>query len=363
MEDGDETQSEDDGESIDESSDSDDSDETQSEDDGSDEDIRKFVVPDDYESGLESDTESEDDEDDDDLDTVVKKRKESTSPKPLSSGVKKEERIKNEMEDEDNDDDLMDIKDFKPAKRASPNGQSSKLAKKVKKVKRSKRSKRSNRSKGKRKSKAEPKEKKPKHTSLAMLKKEASRSAEGRRRYMRYLRKNWVSSAKVDKCLEILRNTEPDIKTIIFSQFTTLLDLVEVPIKQEKWGFMRYDGSMSADARHHAVVNFTDDPHCKVMLVSLKAGNAGLNLVAASQVIILDPFWYVQSFLFPPLPISPYLSQRHLTPSQEPVRRNASRRPRPPHRPTKTRQSPPHPRRKNSRRSYHRAPEQETTAC
>jgi SNF2 family DNA or RNA helicase len=48
---------------------------------------------------------------------------------------------------------------------------------------------------------------------------------------------------------------------------------------------------MSADARNSAVIKFTDDPHCNVMLVSLKAGNSGLNLTAASQVIIFDPFW------------------------------------------------------------------------
>jgi len=48
---------------------------------------------------------------------------------------------------------------------------------------------------------------------------------------------------------------------------------------------------MSAGQRNQAVLDFTDKPECKVMLVSLKAGNAGLNLVAASQVIILDPFW------------------------------------------------------------------------
>ncbi len=57
------------------------------------------------------------------------------------------------------------------------------------------------------------------------------------------------------------------------------------------WGYKRYDGSMSAVQRNQSVIDFTDRPDIKVMLVSLKAGNAGLNLVAASQVIILDPFW------------------------------------------------------------------------
>ncbi|KAK4691258.1 hypothetical protein P7C71_g5701, partial [Lecanoromycetidae sp. Uapishka_2] len=36
---------------------------------------------------------------------------------------------------------------------------------------------------------------------------------------------------------------------------------------------------------------FTDKEDCAILLISLKAGNAGLNLTAASQVIILDPFW------------------------------------------------------------------------
>ena len=106
---------------------------------------------------------------------------------------------------------------------------------------------------------------KSKQTSTSILKKEAMRSKEGHRQYMRYLEDNWVSSAKVDKCLEILRDTEPDIKTIVFSQFTTLLGLLEIPIRQETWGFMRYDGNMSADARHCSVVKFTDDPTCKVI--------------------------------------------------------------------------------------------------
>jgi SNF2 family DNA or RNA helicase len=202
-----------------------------------------------------------------------------------------ESAIKHEIEDDDNDDEeFMEVKDIKPAQKSGkrPSGglshDSGKRAKKHKSKSRTK-------DKGKARAKDKAKEPKIKHTSMAMLKKEAMRSKEGHRRYMRYLRKNWVSSAKVDKCLEILRDTEPDVKTIVFSQFTTLLDLLEIPVRKEEWGFMRYDGSMSADARHHSVVKFTDDPRCKVMLVSLKAGNAGLNLVAASQVIILDPFW------------------------------------------------------------------------
>lgn len=48
---------------------------------------------------------------------------------------------------------------------------------------------------------------------------------------------------------------------------------------------------MSAVARNDAVIDFSDKKDCKILLVSLKAGNAGLNLTAASQVILFDPFW------------------------------------------------------------------------
>lgn len=147
------------------------------------------------------------------------------------------------------------------------------------------------------KSKKDKKAKKPKKVkkgvvNIAMLKKNASRSAKARRKYMRYLESTWIPSAKTAKCIEILEAREKGVKTIVFSQFTTLLDLIEIPVKAT-FGqcYRRYDGSMSTAARNQSVVDFTDDRNVNIMLVSLKAGNAGLNLVAASEVIILDPFW------------------------------------------------------------------------
>lgn len=79
---------------------------------------------------------------------------------------------------------------------------------------------------------------------------------------------------------------------LIFSQWTSLLDLLEIPIDNAGFGYRRYDGSMSPDMRGEAVDDFKDpQQNVRIMLVSLKAGNAGLNLNVASQVIILDPFW------------------------------------------------------------------------
>ena len=143
------------------------------------------------------------------------------------------------------------------------------------------------------KGKAKATDKGPRKT-LAQLKKEGQRNLKARKRYLNRLRKEYVPSAKIDKAMEILRATQESKegeKTIIFSQFTSLLDLFEVPIDAEGWKYKRYDGSMSSNARNDAVLEFTDKEDCKIMLVSLKAGNSGLNLVAASQVIIFDPFW------------------------------------------------------------------------
>ncbi|KAH7310958.1 SNF2 family N-terminal domain-containing protein [Rhexocercosporidium sp. MPI-PUGE-AT-0058] len=142
-----------------------------------------------------------------------------------------------------------------------------------------------------RKPKGKEPEKKP-HLSIAMLKKEATKTVAGRRRYMKYLRKHWQPSAKVTKCVELLETfITSGQKTIIFSQFVSLLDLLQVPIDDKKWQCLRYDGTMSAESRNDAINRFTDSRDHNIMLISLKAGNAGLNLVAASKVIILDPFW------------------------------------------------------------------------
>ena len=160
----------------------------------------------------------------------------------------------------------------------------------------SKKSKKLKKAKGKGKGKAT--DKPPKKT-LAQLKKEGQRNMQARKRYLKRLNKDWIPSAKTEKTIEILRaiqeSKDPETKqcekTIIFSQFTSLLDLLEIPIAHEGWGYTRYDGSMSANARNDAVLEFSDKKSCKIMLVSLKAGNSGLNLIAASQVIMLDPFW------------------------------------------------------------------------
>lgn len=142
--------------------------------------------------------------------------------------------------------------------------------------------------KGKGKAKATPK------VTLAQLKKESLRSKAAKQKYLRRLRKTWITSAKIEKTMELVSDIaakDPTEKILIFSQFTSLLDLLEVPMHERKLRYQRYDGSMSMSDRADAVERFMDSPDEKIMLLSLKAGNAGLNLAKASQVILLDPFW------------------------------------------------------------------------
>ncbi|KAL5906589.1 hypothetical protein ACKVV1_010988 [Pyricularia oryzae] len=128
---------------------------------------------------------------------------------------------------------------------------------------------------------------------LAELRKDAKRNKASRKRYFDYLDDNWITSAKISKCTQLLSEIrQKGEKTLIFSVFTSLLDLLEVGIRHDLGlRVCRYDGSLGRDARDKAVQDFQFNPNATIMLVSLRAGNAGLNLTAASQVIIMDPFW------------------------------------------------------------------------
>ncbi|KAI3778638.1 hypothetical protein L2E82_08019 [Cichorium intybus] len=109
------------------------------------------------------------------------------------------------------------------------------------------------------------------------------------------------SSSKIRAVMEIIQSfTGPSsscgdnggpIKAIIFSQWTRMLDLVEMSLNQYCIEYRRLDGSMSLASRDRAVKEFNTDPEVIVMLMSLKAGNLGLNMVAASHVILLDLWW------------------------------------------------------------------------
>ncbi|KAI9283424.1 SNF2 family N-terminal domain-containing protein [Sporodiniella umbellata] len=105
---------------------------------------------------------------------------------------------------------------------------------------------------------------------------------------------HFKSSTKIQKMLELLVDTKEKHsgeKTIIFSQFTSMLDLLDLPLRKNGFKYCRYDGSMSAAERERSLLALRYDPSCTVMLISLKCGSLGLNLTAANRVILLDIWW------------------------------------------------------------------------
>ncbi|KAF5765014.1 putative DNA helicase chromatin remodeling SNF2 family [Helianthus annuus] len=80
-------------------------------------------------------------------------------------------------------------------------------------------------------------------------------------------------------------------KAIVFSQWTGMLDLLEVCLKDSSIGYRRLDGTMSVVARDKAVKDFNKLPEVTVIIMSLKAASLGLNMVAACHVILLDLWW------------------------------------------------------------------------
>jgi superfamily II DNA or RNA helicase len=97
-------------------------------------------------------------------------------------------------------------------------------------------------------------------------------------------------SSKLEVLLENLEETVSEgHKALVFSQWTSLLDLVEPHLREAGIRFTRLDGS--THDRGAVVRSFQDDPNVSVMLLSLKAGGMGLNLTAADHVFLLDPWW------------------------------------------------------------------------
>ncbi|XP_023768797.2 DNA repair protein RAD5A [Lactuca sativa] len=104
--------------------------------------------------------------------------------------------------------------------------------------------------------------------------------------------KNWVESSKVSallKDLESFRSTGS--KSIVFSQWTAFLDLLQIPLSRNNISFVRLDGTLNQQQREKVIKQFSEESHILVLLMSLKAGGVGINLTAASNAFVMDPWW------------------------------------------------------------------------
>ncbi|SMR50835.1 unnamed protein product [Zymoseptoria tritici ST99CH_1E4] len=98
------------------------------------------------------------------------------------------------------------------------------------------------------------------------------------------------SSSKLEGIVKILQATKTD-KTIVFSQWTSFLDIVSARLDKDGVKYCRLDGTMNVAKRDEAIEALNSDPKTTVMLASLAACSVGLNLTAASNVILSDTWW------------------------------------------------------------------------
>lgn len=104
----------------------------------------------------------------------------------------------------------------------------------------------------------------------------------------------WRSSTKIEALVEELYKLRSDrhtIKSIVFSQFTSMLDLIEWRLKRAGFETVKLQGLMSPQQRDNTIRHFMENTLVEIFLVSLKAGGVALNLCEASQVFLMDPWW------------------------------------------------------------------------
>jgi DNA repair protein RAD5 len=103
-------------------------------------------------------------------------------------------------------------------------------------------------------------------------------------------------SAKMNALLNEIQRiflADPTDKIIVFSQWTSMLDIIQSALEIKNHKFMRLDGSISHKKRTIALESFKSDSDFKILLASLRSTGTGLNLTVANHVFLVDP-WYIR---------------------------------------------------------------------
>ncbi|NVM21876.1 MAG: DEAD/DEAH box helicase [Desulfobacterales bacterium] len=94
---------------------------------------------------------------------------------------------------------------------------------------------------------------------------------------------------EIDTLLDLLASEE-DRKIVLFSEWTTMLNLIEPSLQSRGLNYVRLDGSVPQKKRQALMHQFQKDPDCK-LFITTNAGSTGLNLQAANTVINVDLPW------------------------------------------------------------------------
>lgn len=101
-------------------------------------------------------------------------------------------------------------------------------------------------------------------------------------------------SAKLLATLELISNSiEDGHKILLFSQFTSMLDIIARKLKDAKIAMFMITGATPKKKRQELIKEFNELDHPAIFLISLKAGGTGINLTSADVVIHYDPWWNI----------------------------------------------------------------------
>ncbi|MDF2699300.1 MAG: SNF2-related protein [Haloplasmataceae bacterium] len=102
-------------------------------------------------------------------------------------------------------------------------------------------------------------------------------------------------SAKLNMCIDLIESSKASgHKILLFSQFTSMLDIIKTKLIENEVSHYVLEGSTKKEERKRLVEEFNQDD-TTVFLISLKAGGTGLNLTAADVVIHYDPWWNISA--------------------------------------------------------------------
>ena len=102
-----------------------------------------------------------------------------------------------------------------------------------------------------------------------------------------------TQSSKTEAMMNILNASRKDplSKVVIFSQWTSFLNVIQHQLDEAGMKYTRIDGTMTAATRDKAMTALETDPETRILLASLAVCSVGLNLVSADTVIMADSWW------------------------------------------------------------------------
>jgi SWI/SNF-related matrix-associated actin-dependent regulator 1 of chromatin subfamily A len=99
----------------------------------------------------------------------------------------------------------------------------------------------------------------------------------------------WMDAGKIEVFRKLVSEYAANgDRVLVFSQFTTMMDILEAVLETMSIRFLRLDGNTNMQIRQTMIDQFGDDESITLFMLSTKAGGAGINLAAANKVIIFD---------------------------------------------------------------------------